>query len=86
MLERARVDLHAAKWASAARMASDRLMSFFAAAAFRASNAAAIPRPTLSPKRRRKAGNATVGLGGLLLCTSPPPEPKQHICANNAPL
>ena len=38
VLERALVDLHAAKWASAARIASDLLMSFLAAAASRAAD------------------------------------------------
>jgi hypothetical protein len=44
MLERARVNLHAAKWASAARIASDLLMEFIAAAASRASSSAAVSR------------------------------------------
>jgi len=44
VLERASVDLHAAKWASAARIASDLLMSFLAAAASRASSSSAVSR------------------------------------------
>ena len=44
VLERAPVDLHAAKWASAARIASNLLISFLAAAASRASSSSAVSR------------------------------------------
>lgn len=44
VLERAGVDLHAAKCASAARIASERLIWFFDAAASSASNSSAVSR------------------------------------------
>lgn len=44
VLQRAPVDLHAAKWPSAARIASDLLMSFLAAAASSASSSSAVSR------------------------------------------